>query len=66
MTNGSDQGGIPDTISLKEHKSRRLILKEMHAVFIFEILANEPILTIEAATDQLCKHFKEIQITQGQ
>ncbi|CEG76976.1 hypothetical protein RMATCC62417_11795 [Rhizopus microsporus] len=27
------------------------------------MLANEPTLTVEAATDQLCKNFKEIQIT---
>jgi transposase len=63
MTNDSDQGGVPDTISPKEHKGRRLILKDVHTVFIFEMLANEPTLTVEAVTDQLCKNFKEIQIT---
>ncbi|KAG1140215.1 hypothetical protein G6F37_006729 [Rhizopus arrhizus] len=63
MTNDSDQGGVPDTISPKEHKGRRLILKDVHTVFIFEMLANEPTLTVEAVTDQLCENFKEIQIT---
>ncbi|ORE01968.1 hypothetical protein BCV72DRAFT_181062, partial [Rhizopus microsporus var. microsporus] len=56
-------GFLPDTISLKEHKDRRLILKDVHTVFIFEMLANEPTLTVEAVTDQLCKNFKEVQIT---
>ncbi|PHZ15865.1 uncharacterized protein RHIMIDRAFT_233474 [Rhizopus microsporus ATCC 52813] len=27
------------------------------------MLANEPTLTVEAVTDQLCKNFKEVQIT---
>ncbi|KAG0746528.1 hypothetical protein G6F57_006454 [Rhizopus arrhizus] len=63
MANGSDQGGVSDTISPKEHKGRRLIFKDVHTVFIFEMLANEPTLTVEAVTDQLCENFKEIQIT---
>ncbi|KAI7900881.1 uncharacterized protein BX663DRAFT_438420 [Cokeromyces recurvatus] len=63
MANDSDQGGVPGTISPKEHKGRRLILKDVHTVFSFEMLANEPTLTVEAVTDQLCENFKEIQIT---
>jgi molybdenum-dependent DNA-binding transcriptional regulator ModE len=62
MTNGSDQGGVPDTISPKEHKGRRLILKDVHTVFIFEMLANEPTLTVEAVTDQLCENFKKFKL----
>ncbi|EIE87448.1 hypothetical protein RO3G_12159 [Rhizopus delemar RA 99-880] len=63
MTNGSDQGGVPDTIGPKEHKSRRLILKDMHTVFVFEMLANKPILIVEAVTDQRCENFNELQMT---
>lgn len=51
MTSDFDQGGIPDTVIPKEHKSRKLILEDMHTVFIFEMLA----ITVEAVTDLLCK-----------
>ncbi|KAG1526034.1 hypothetical protein G6F52_002794 [Rhizopus delemar] len=63
MINSTDQGSVSDTIGSKEHKSRRLILKDIHTVFILEILANEPNLTVEAVTDQFCENFKEIQMT---
>ncbi|KAI7899834.1 uncharacterized protein BX663DRAFT_440525 [Cokeromyces recurvatus] len=62
-TNNPDQESVPDTVSPKEHKGRGLILKDVHTVFIFEMLANESTLTVEAVTDQLCENFKEIQIT---
>ncbi|KAG0749896.1 hypothetical protein G6F57_002133 [Rhizopus arrhizus] len=42
MSNGSDQRGVPDTISPKEHKDQRLIIKDVHTIFIFEMLPNEP------------------------
>lgn len=66
MTNDSDQGGVPDTISPKEHKSRKLILKDVNTVFIFKMVANEPTLTVEAVTDKLCKNFKKFKLPQDQ
>lgn len=66
MTNDSDQGGVPDTISPKEYKSRKLILKDVNTVFIFKKVANEPTLTVEAGTDKLCKNFKKFKLPQDQ
>ncbi|KAI8092407.1 uncharacterized protein B0P05DRAFT_526136, partial [Gilbertella persicaria] len=63
LTNSSNQGVFPDTINKKEHKGRKVILQDVHTVFIFELLINEPTLTVEAITDQLCATFKDIQIT---
>ncbi|KAI7902222.1 uncharacterized protein BX663DRAFT_422074, partial [Cokeromyces recurvatus] len=54
---------FPDTINKKKHKGRKVILQDVHTVFIFELLINEPTLTVEAVTDQLCTTFKDIQTT---
>lgn len=63
LTSNPDLGDIPATFTPKEHKGRKQILKDVHTVFIFELLANEPTLTVEAVTDRLCESFTEIQIT---
>ncbi|CEP14349.1 hypothetical protein [Parasitella parasitica] len=55
--------GFPDSIAVKEGKGRPTILKDEHTVSIFELLANEPTLTVEAVTDDLSKEFRDIQIT---
>ncbi|KAI9366236.1 hypothetical protein BD770DRAFT_299882, partial [Pilaira anomala] len=43
-------------------KGRPIILKDEHTVFIFELLANELTLTVEAVTDHLSKEFRDIQM----
>ncbi|CEP07782.1 hypothetical protein [Parasitella parasitica] len=63
VTSEIAEKGFPDSIAIKEGKGRPTILKDEHTVFIFELLANEPTLTIEAVTDHLSKEFKNIQIT---
>lgn len=63
LTSNPNLGDIPATFTPKEHKGRKQILKDVHTVFIFELLANEPTLIVEAVTDRLCKSFTEIQIT---
>lgn len=60
LTNSSNQGVCPDTINKKEHKGRKVILQDVHTVFIFELLIIEPTLTVETITDQLCATFKDI------
>ncbi|KAI8087573.1 uncharacterized protein B0P05DRAFT_531476 [Gilbertella persicaria] len=51
------------TAARKLKKGTTAILKDEHTVFTFELLANEPTLTIEAVTDNLSKEFRDIQIT---
>ncbi|KAK4513178.1 60S ribosomal protein L43 [Mucor velutinosus] len=64
MTSEIAEKGFPDSIAIKEGKGRPTILKDEHTtVFIFELLANEPTLTVEAVTDHLSKEFRDIQIT---
>ncbi|KAI7908104.1 uncharacterized protein BX663DRAFT_409702, partial [Cokeromyces recurvatus] len=62
-TSNSDLEDIPDTFIPKEHKGRKQILKDVHTVFIFELLANEPTLTVETVTNRLRENFTEILIT---
>ncbi|CEP07394.1 hypothetical protein [Parasitella parasitica] len=56
-----------ETAALKKGSlilSLSTILKDEHTVFIFELLANEPALTVvEAVTDHLSKEFRDTQIT---
>ncbi|KAG2204355.1 hypothetical protein INT47_009397 [Mucor saturninus] len=40
-----------DSTAIKEGKGRPAILKYENTVFVFELLANEPILTVEAVED---------------
>ncbi|KAG2210886.1 hypothetical protein INT47_000040 [Mucor saturninus] len=47
----------------QEGKGRPAIPKDKHTVFIFELMANEPTLTVEADTDHLSEEFRDIQIT---
>ncbi|GAA5811589.1 hypothetical protein MFLAVUS_005029 [Mucor flavus] len=63
MTSEIAEKGFPDSFAIKEGKGRPAILKDGHTVFIFELLANEPTLTVEAVTDHLSKEFRDIQIT---
>lgn len=58
MTSEIAEKGFPDSIAIKEGKGRPTILKDEHTVFIFELLANEPTLTVEAATDHLSKNLE--------
>ncbi|KAI9476051.1 MAG: hypothetical protein EXX96DRAFT_620525 [Benjaminiella poitrasii] len=60
MTSEIAEKGFPDSIAIKEGKGRPAILKDEHTVFIFELLANEPTLTVEAVTDHLSKEFRDI------
>jgi transposase len=55
MTSEIVEKGFPDSIATKVGKGRPAILKDEHTVFIFELLANEPTLTVEAVTDNLSK-----------
>ncbi|KAI8358459.1 hypothetical protein EDC96DRAFT_445782, partial [Choanephora cucurbitarum] len=41
------------------------ILQDAHTMFIFKSLINEPTLTGEAVTDQLCANFRDVQMTPG-
>ncbi|KAI7899522.1 uncharacterized protein BX663DRAFT_422361, partial [Cokeromyces recurvatus] len=64
MTSEIVEKGFPDYIATKVGKGRPAILKDEHTVFIiFELLANEPTLTVKAVTDNLSKEFRDIQIT---
>ncbi|KAI8359787.1 hypothetical protein BD560DRAFT_306514, partial [Blakeslea trispora] len=63
MTSEIAEKGFPDSIAVKEGKERTAILKDKHTVFIFELLANEPTLTVVAVTDHLSKERRDIQIT---
>ncbi|CEP09904.1 hypothetical protein [Parasitella parasitica] len=63
MTSEIVEKGFPGSIATKVGKGRPAILKDEHTVFIFELLANEPTLTVEAVTDNLSKEFRDIQIT---
>ncbi|KAG2228682.1 hypothetical protein INT48_005375 [Thamnidium elegans] len=63
MTSEIAEKGFLDSIAIKEGKGQPTILKDEHTVFIFELLANEPTLTVEAVTDHLSKEFRDIQIT---
>ncbi|KAI9244896.1 hypothetical protein BY458DRAFT_447555, partial [Sporodiniella umbellata] len=42
LTNSSNQGVFPETINKKEHKDRKVILKNVHTVLIFDLLIGEP------------------------
>ncbi|KAG2236291.1 hypothetical protein INT48_001354 [Thamnidium elegans] len=55
MTSEIVEKGFPDSIATKVGKGQPAILKDEHTVFIFELLANEPTLTVEAVTDNLSK-----------
>lgn len=63
MTSEIAEKGFLDSIAIKEGKGRPAILKDEHTVFIFELLANEPTLAVEAVTDHLSKEFRDIQVT---
>ncbi|KAG1172519.1 hypothetical protein G6F70_006404 [Rhizopus microsporus] len=63
MTSEIVEKGFPGSIATKVGKGRPAILKDQHTVFIFELLANEPTLTVEAVTDNLSKEFRDILIT---
>ena len=52
--------GFLDSIATKVGKGRSAILKDQHTVFIFELLANEPTLTVEAVINSLSKEFRDI------
>ncbi|KAI7907331.1 uncharacterized protein BX663DRAFT_548387 [Cokeromyces recurvatus] len=61
-TSNIDKNGFPDTITIGEHKGRTtILLKNMHTVFIFEMLLNKLTMTAEAVIDQLCEEFKDIK-----
>lgn len=51
MTSEIAEKGFLDSIAIKKGKGRPTIVKDEHTVFIFELLANEPTLTVEAVTD---------------
>ncbi|KAI8980418.1 hypothetical protein BDB01DRAFT_796349 [Pilobolus umbonatus] len=55
MTSEVVEKGFPDSIATTLGKGRPAILKDEHTVFIFELLANEPTLTVEAVTDNMSK-----------
>ncbi|KAI7893049.1 uncharacterized protein EV154DRAFT_503089, partial [Mucor mucedo] len=57
MTSEIAEKGFPDSIAIEEGKGRPTILKDKHTVFIFELLANESTLTVEAVTDHLSKRI---------
>ncbi|KAI8075784.1 uncharacterized protein B0P05DRAFT_472540, partial [Gilbertella persicaria] len=63
MTSEIAEKGFPDSIAIKVGEGRSAILKDEHIVFIFELLANEPTLTVEAIADHLSKESRDIQIT---
>ncbi|KAI7858915.1 hypothetical protein BDC45DRAFT_476481, partial [Circinella umbellata] len=54
------------TINKKEHKGRKITLQDVHTVFIFELVSNEPTLTVEAVTDQLCATSRTVILLQDQ
>ncbi|KAI9355219.1 hypothetical protein BD770DRAFT_411846 [Pilaira anomala] len=63
LTNSFNQGFFHYTVDKKEREGRKVILQDVHTVFIFKLLINEPSLAVETVTDQLCATFKDIQIT---
>ncbi|CAO3648701.1 unnamed protein product [Mucor hiemalis] len=63
MTSEMAEKGFPGSFAIKEGNGRPTILKDKHTVFIFELLANEPTLTVEVVTDHLSKEFGDIQNT---
>lgn len=58
MTNEISEDGFPDSISSKVGRGRPTALKNEHAVFIFELLNNEPTLTVGAVTDHLLRNLQ--------
>lgn len=47
MTSEAGERGFPDCVMAKERKGRPTILQDEHTVFIFELLAHEPTLTVD-------------------
>ncbi|KAI8060427.1 uncharacterized protein B0P05DRAFT_624858 [Gilbertella persicaria] len=56
MTSEIAEKRFPDSITIKEGKGGPAILKDEYTVSIFELLANEPTLTVEAVANHRSKN----------